>query len=65
MKAPWSVLLLLFLVSCTSKSSLELSCATDADCVPAACCHATSAVNKDTAPDCSRVFCTMECQPEH
>lgn len=31
-------------------------------CVPAQCCHAHSCVLKNSAPDCSDVFCTMECR---
>lgn len=37
-------------------------CLIDQDCVPAGCCHASEAVNKDNAPDCADVFCTTECQ---
>ncbi len=65
---------LLLLVSCTSSFQnpfpqenlplpipLEKYCSTAEDCVKAQCCHATDAVNKAYAPDCSDVFCTMEC----
>ncbi len=38
------------------------SCQTDADCVPATCCHPTSAVNQKYAPDCAAVACDMSCQ---
>lgn len=38
------------------------SCVTDADCVPAQCCHATSCTNKEFAPDCTGVACTLECR---
>lgn len=57
------IFLVLFLVSCTTAPPSQVYCASDADCVPAECCHATSAVNKENAPDCSAVFCTMDCQP--
>jgi hypothetical protein len=30
-------------------------------CVPASCCHAKNCVLESVAPDCSDVFCTMEC----
>ena len=65
------LILCIFLVSCTNNAiptkSVEdpvsvLSCKTDADCVPAQCCHATSCVNKENAPDCSDVFCTLSCE---
>ncbi|MEK6968871.1 MAG: hypothetical protein AABW48_00405 [Nanoarchaeota archaeon] len=51
----------LFLVSCTPA---EKTCAADADCVPAQCCHPTDAVNLEYEPDCSNVACTMDCKPE-
>lgn len=41
----------------------ELYCESDADCVPASCCHPFSCVNAGAAPDCSGVFCTQECRP--
>jgi putative hemolysin len=37
-------------------------CAEDTDCVPASCCHPTSCVNKNSAPNCSRLMCTMSCE---
>lgn len=56
-----SVLLIsLFLISCTPA---EKACTVDADCVPAACCHAVDAVNKENAPDCRGVLCTAVCEP--
>ncbi len=42
----------------------EIYCEKDSDCVPAQCCHPTSCVNKNYAPDCSGIFCTMECKPD-
>lgn len=42
---------------------IPAECYSDADCVPAQCCHPTSCVPKDQAPDCSDMFCTMECAP--
>jgi len=38
-------------------------CQTDADCVPATCCHPTDAVNKAYDPDCSGIACTENCEP--
>src|SRR5690606_16397096 len=37
-------------------------CQTDADCVPASCCHPDQCVPKDEAPDCSDTFCTRDCR---
>ena len=37
-------------------------CEVDSDCVKATCCHADSCVVKENAPDCSNVFCTLECK---
>ncbi len=51
----------LTLISC---APAELQCSVDSDCVPAQCCHATDAVNKLNAPDCSGIICTMSCEPE-
>jgi len=39
-------------------------CSTDRDCVPDACCHAAGTINKENAPDCSGMLCTMECAPD-
>lgn len=38
------------------------ACTSDADCVPAQCCHPTSCVPASEAPDCSDVACTEECR---
>lgn len=38
-------------------------CKTDADCVPAQCCHPTACVPASEAPSCDDVMCTMECKP--
>ena len=61
MKRMMLILLLasLFIISCTPKAE---QCSVDADCVPAQCCHPTSAVNKENAPDCSGTLCTMSCE---
>ena len=37
-------------------------CQSDEDCVPAQCCHPTSCISKDRAPDCSGIACTEECR---
>ena len=36
-------------------------CASDAECVPATCCHASECVHISNAPDCEGMFCSMEC----
>ena len=38
-------------------------CATDNDCVPAGCCHATACVPAARRPACEGVMCTMDCRP--
>lgn len=40
----------------------ETKCITDADCVPATCCHPDSCVNVKYAPDCKNIICTLECR---
>jgi len=40
-----------------------MQCNSDADCVAAACCHATSCVPKTGAPNCTGKLCTAECVP--
>lgn len=61
----WFLVFSVILTACATKPSVpaEKFCESDADCVPAQCCHPDDAVNKDYAPDCSEVFCTMECRP--
>lgn len=53
-------LLLVFVVGCVPAGK---ECAKDKDCVSATCCHASEAVNKEQAPDCAGILCTMECVP--
>lgn len=36
-------------------------CRTDADCVPAACCHPRACVPRAQAPRCGDEMCTMQC----
>jgi hypothetical protein len=40
------------------------ACTTDADCVPADCCHAAACVARENAPSCGDAVCTMECRPD-
>lgn len=58
-----ALLLSFFLLSCTPDIRPDQQCQTAADCVPDACCHAHDVVNTQYAPDCSGVFCTMNCEP--
>ncbi len=51
---------LIFLVACSAPT--EKVCSVDSDCIAAQCCHATDAVNKENAPDCSGQLCTMNCE---
>ena len=32
-------------------------------CVKATCCHATSCIAAEKAPNCSNTMCTQECEP--
>jgi len=47
----------------TIMNGLESPCATNSDCVPAQCCHATSCVAKSAAPDCTFAMCSTDCRP--
>ncbi|MEM6955728.1 MAG: hypothetical protein AAF411_16265 [Myxococcota bacterium] len=38
------------------------ACTSDADCVPAQCCHAAACVAQDAAPSCEDTMCTQECR---
>lgn len=38
------------------------SCKVDSDCVPASCCHSTDVVNKENAPGCENLKCTLSCE---
>jgi hypothetical protein len=40
----------------------DVLCQSDADCVPAPCCHPTTCVALADAPDCADVVCTLECR---
>ncbi|MEK6901068.1 MAG: hypothetical protein AABX37_01885 [Nanoarchaeota archaeon] len=66
MKKEWMILFFLsviFIISCSPSIPLEKQCISSSDCVPAACCHATEAVNSQYAPDCTEAICTMDCAP--
>jgi len=38
------------------------TCTTNADCVPAQCCHSTGCVNQAAKPVCTDIMCTMSCE---
>lgn len=61
----WMVflILILFSIGLIGCVPAEKECSADKDCVPATCCHASEAVNKEQAPDCKGILCTMECVP--
>lgn len=40
----------------------EDACASDADCVPAECCHAAACVARERAPSCEDAMCSAECR---
>tara|TARA_Y100000310_G_C20704257_1_gene833417 strand:+ start:20081 stop:20359 length:279 start_codon:yes stop_codon:yes gene_type:complete len=35
----------------------------EVSCVPSSCCHSTSCVLEEEAPDCEDIFCSQECKP--
>ncbi|MEZ4410519.1 MAG: hypothetical protein R3A52_29165 [Polyangiales bacterium] len=39
-------------------------CASDADCVPAQCCHPNACTARAQRPNCAAVMCTMMCAPD-
>jgi len=55
-------LLILLLISCTPIENPK-QCTQDSDCIPAQCCHAIDAVNKDATPECQGKACTLDCAP--
>lgn len=65
------LILCIFLFGCSSNNATPivpdepvsaLSCTADSDCVPASCCHSTSCVPRNQAPDCTDVMCTLDCK---
>ena len=60
------LVILLVLAGCKEvieETPEELICEIDDDCVKSSCCHSDSCINKDYAPDCFRVMCTLDCKP--
>ena len=39
------------------------SCTSDSDCVPASCCHPSSCIAKEQAPQCKGIMCSQVCEP--
>src|SRR5262245_3806232 len=39
-----------------------VECETDADCVPASCCHPIRCVGRASAPSCEEVACSAHCE---
>jgi len=58
-----SIILLILLTACDSPETIQQECTTNADCVPATCCHPDSCVSIENSPDCNDIFCTQECAP--
>ena len=56
----WFLISLIIFAGCTTGG---VECKTDADCVPAQCCHPTACVSQDQAPNCDEVFCSQVCEP--
>ena len=64
------LLILVFLIGCANDATpivpdeptSALSCTTDSDCVKASCCHATSCVAKEDAPNCEDTMCSLDCK---
>jgi hypothetical protein len=54
-----AIIALQFKIQSTSKDY----CVENSDCVASTCCHPGACVNKNYAPNCAGVFCTMECRP--
>ncbi len=57
------IILVAFLMRSPEISNGEEDSKRELVCVPAQCCHPTSCVPADQAPDCSETFCTLECRP--
>lgn len=52
---------LLLITSCATVAK-EKQCVVNEDCVPATCCHAKDAVNKNFKPtDCTTTMCSSNC----
>ena len=54
---------LIILLTTTKKEVAPGYCAFDSDCVPASCCHPSSCVTKEQAPNCKGIMCSQVCEP--
>jgi len=59
----FAVLLAIIIFGGTEFRTNRYFCNSELDCTAEQCCHPTSAINKDFAPDCSDMVCTAECSP--
>lgn len=55
-------IIMLIYISYFKNSGSE--CTENKDCVPSECCHSDSCVGINERPNCTGVFCTMECAPD-
>jgi hypothetical protein len=57
------IILLAFLIYGILRKPAQIpgNCVKDSDCIPSGCCHPDSCTNAKTAPECTKVICTMEC----
>ncbi len=61
------IILLIVLIYFIAKGNKEQTntslkeCLADNECAAASCCHANSCVPLDKKPDCSGIFCSMDC----
>ncbi len=46
----------------TGEESSISGCQTEADCVPASCCHPKECILASNAPDCEEAMCTTDCK---
>ncbi len=53
------ILIILILVLILNGCGQEIK-----ECIPAECCHPTTCVLKENAPDCKETMCTLNCEPE-
>jgi hypothetical protein len=63
MKPILALVCMLVLVSGCVQSQESDYCAVDSDCVPAQCCHPKSCVNINHSPNCTGIYCSLECAP--
>ncbi len=66
-KLVWIAIVIIIFVAgfflITSQHDSHKNLNNETKCVPASCCHSTSCVPENEAPDCRRLSCTMDCVP--